>query len=250
MVDWLIIAAAGFVAFLISTVAGGGGSLILVPIVAFYLGAQAAAPVVSLGNMINRPVRLVLFWEHIDWTIAKYYIPGGIVGALVGAYLFATISLEALQIVIGLFLISTVFQYNFGESERSFKMRAVYFLPLGLVVSLFSALIGATGPVLNPFYLNYGLEKERMIATKTVNSFLVGVTKIGSYAFLGALYGRLWLYGILIGVMAGLASYMGKQILGEISSKTFRVLVIALMIISGVAMVYRQVSEFLLVLIG
>jgi uncharacterized membrane protein YfcA len=33
MVDWLVIAAAGFVAFLISTVAGGGGSLILVPIV-------------------------------------------------------------------------------------------------------------------------------------------------------------------------------------------------------------------------
>jgi uncharacterized protein len=243
MIDLFIIAAAGFTAFLISTVAGGGGSLILVPIVAFYLGAQAAAPVVSLGNMINRPVRLILFWKHIDWTIAKYYIPGGIAGALIGAYLFATISLEALQLVIGLFLISTVFQYDFGESKRSFAMKAAYFLPLGLVVSLFSALIGATGPVLNPFYLNYGLDKENMIATKTVNSFLVGVTKIGSYTFLGALHGRLWLYGILIGVMAGIASYVGKQILGEISSRTFRVLVIGLMVVSGAVMVYRQLAE-------
>jgi uncharacterized protein len=243
MIDLFIIAAAGFIALLISTVAGGGGSLILVPIVAFYLGAQAAAPVVSLGNIINRPVRLILFWKHIDWTIAKYYIPEGIAGALIGAYLFATISLEALQLVIGFFLISTVFQYDFGESKRSFAMKAAYFLPLGLVVSLFSALIGATGPVLNPFYLNYGLDKENMIATKTVNSFLVGVTKIGSYTFLGALHGRLWLYGILIGVMAGIASYVGKQILGEISSRTFRVLVIGLMVVSGVVMVYRQLAK-------
>jgi uncharacterized membrane protein YfcA len=245
MIDWLIIAVAGFIAFIISTVAGGGGSLILVPIVGFYLGAQAAAPVISLGNAINRPVRLALFWKNIDWSVAKYYVPGGIVGAVVGAYLFATISLEWLQIVVGLFLISTIFQYNFGESERAFEVRAIYFLPLGLVVSLFSALIGATGPVLNPFYLNYGLEKESMIGTKTVNSFLVGLTKIGSYTFFGALHGELWLYGLLIGVMAGLASYVGKQILGEISSKTFRLLVIGLMVVSGAVMIYRQLSAWL-----
>ena len=242
MLNWLIIAAAGFIAFIISTVAGGGGALILVPIVSFYLGAQAAAPVISLGNTINRPVRLVLFWEYIDWSVAKYYIPGGIAGALLGAYLFATISVESLQIVIGLFLISTVFQYDFGESERSFEVKRVYFLPLGFAVSIFSAIVGATGPVLNPFYLNYGLEKERMVATKTVNSFLVGLAKIGSYTFFGALTGRLWLYGLVIGVAAGLASYVGKQILGQISSKTFRVLVIALMVISGLVMIYRQVS--------
>ncbi len=242
MIDWVVLALAGFVAFLISTVAGGGGSLILVPIVAFYLGAQAAAPVISLGNTINRPVRLALFWKHIDWSVAKYYIPGGIIGALIGSYLFATISIESLQIVVGLFLISTVFQYNFGESERSFEVKAIHFFPLGLAVAIFSALIGATGPVLNPFYLNYGLQKEPMIATKTVNSFLVGLTKIGSYTFFGALHGDLWFYGILIGVAAGVASYVAKRSLGEISSRTFRIMVIGLMVISGVVMIYRQVS--------
>ncbi|HSM54900.1 MAG TPA: sulfite exporter TauE/SafE family protein [Candidatus Sulfomarinibacteraceae bacterium] len=245
MLNWIVLAVAGFIAFIISTVAGGGGSLILVPIVSFYLGAQTAAPVISLANTINRPVRLVLFWKDIDWSVAKYYVPGGIAGALLGSYLFANLTIEYLQIIVGLFLISTVFQYNFGESERAFEVRAVHFLPLGFVVSLFSALIGATGPVLNPFYLNYGLQKEHMIGTKTVNSFLVGLTKIGSYTFFGALYGRLWGYGLLIGVMAGLASYVGKQVLGEISNKTFRILVIALMVISGAVMVYEQVSAWL-----
>lgn len=245
MIEGLVIAVSSFTAFVLSTVAGGGGSLILVPIVAFYLGAQAAAPAISLGNTINRPVRLILFWKHIDWNVTKYYVPGGIVGAVVGAYLFSAFSLEFLQVFIGLFLISTVFQYNFGRSQRAFPMKVAYFLPLGVIVSLFSAIIGATGPVLNPFYLNYGLAKERMIGTKTINSFLVGLTKIGSYTFFGALHGELWLYGLIIGVMAGTASYVGKRILGEITVRTFRVLVIVVMVASGLVLIYGQLRALI-----
>ena len=244
MIEGFVLTVAGFIAFVISTISGGGGSLILVPVVSFYLGAQAAAPVISLANTINRPVRLLIFWNDIDWSVSKYYIPGGILGALIGSYLFATINLAWLQVIIGLFLISTIFQYNFGKSKRSFPIKAFHFFPLGIAVSLFSALIGATGPVLNPFYLNYGLEKENLIGTKTVNSFLVGLTKIGSYTFFGALFGRLWLYGILIGAAAGLASYAGKKILGEISSQSFRYLVISLMVISGIVLVYRQLASW------
>lgn len=245
MIQAGVLAAASFAAFLLSTVAGGGGSLILVPIVSFYLGAQAAAPAISLGNTINRPVRLILFWRHIDWDVTKYYVPGGVVGAVAGAYLFSAFSLEFLQIFIGLFLISTVFQYNFGRSQRAFSVKALHFLPLGVIVALFSAIIGATGPVLNPFYLNYGLEKERMIGTKTINSFLVGLTKIGSYTFFGSLYGDLWWFGLLIGVMAGTASYVGKRVLGEITVRTFRVLAILVMMASGAAIVYGQLSALI-----
>lgn len=243
MVDLIIIAMSGFIAFIMSTVAGGGGALILIPIVSFLLGTQAVAPVVSLGTMISRPVRLAIFWNSIEWDITKYYLPGAVTGAFIGAYLFAQASVEWLQIIIALFLISTVFQYQFGSKERSFQMRPLYFLPLGFVVSLLSGLVGATGPILNPFYLNAGLVKEKMIGTKTANSFFAGLVKIGTYTFFGALHGRLWLYGIVIGIAAGVASYLGKRILGGIEAKTFRALVVAIMVISGLVILYRQLSQ-------
>jgi uncharacterized membrane protein YfcA len=66
------------------------------------------------------------------------------------------------------------------------KMKLAWFIPLGFFVEIFSSLIGATGPVLNPFYLNYGLEKEKMIATKTINSFLIDLVQISSYTILGS----------------------------------------------------------------
>jgi uncharacterized protein len=238
--EYLFVTVGAFIGYVISTIGGGGGSLLLVPIVSFVLGGRAVAPVLSLGEMLSRPVRLVLFWRDIDWSVAKFHIPGSVVGAFLGAYIFAHIELEWLQAVVGLFLISTIFQYRFGEKERSFPMRALFFLPLGFVVSLFSALIGATGPVENPFYLNYGLEKEAMIATKTVNSFVSGLVELGTFSFFGVLPRELWGYGIAIGIAAGIGSFVGKRMLGRMESKMFRRIVIVVMLVSGIALIYRQ----------
>ncbi|MEX1248869.1 MAG: TSUP family transporter [Anaerolineales bacterium] len=121
-------------------------------------------------------------------------------------------------------------------------MKALYFLPLGFVVSLLSAIIGATGPVENSFHLNYGLEKEAMVGIKTINSFMAGLVQLGTYAYFGALPGELWIFGILVGASAAAGSFAGEQMLGKMDSKTFRRIVIAVMVISGVTMIYGQLS--------
>src|SRR5215207_10943697 len=105
MMEYLFVTVGAFIGYVISTIGGGGGSLLLVPIVSFVLGGRAVAPVLSLGEMLSRPVRLVLFWRNIDWSVAKFHIPGSVVGAFLGAYIFAHIELEWLQVVVGLFLI-------------------------------------------------------------------------------------------------------------------------------------------------
>jgi uncharacterized membrane protein YfcA len=235
---------AGLLTYIIATLSGGGGSLLLVPIISFFIGGKAAAPVINLGNLIGEPIRIVLFWKAIQWRIVKYYLPSAIAGTVLGAWIFSNIKLEWLQLVVGLFLISTIFQYRFGKKERSFKMKLAGFIPLGFFVEIFSTLIGATGPVLNPFYLNYGLEKEKMIATKTVNSFLIGLVQISSYTALGSLKGKLWVYGIIIGLGASAGNWLGKKFLEKISSNVFRKLVIAVMVLSGLIMIVRQLIDF------
>jgi uncharacterized protein len=240
--DYAVVVVAAFVGYVISTIGGGGGSLLLVPVISFTLGARTVAPVLSLGEMLSRPVRLAIFWKDIDWRVAKYYMPGAMLGAFLGSYFFANVELAWLQVIVGVFLISTVFQYGFGEKERSFSMRPVYFLPLGLVVMSISAFVGATGPVENPFYLNYGLDKEAMIATKTANSFVAGLVQVGTYSFFGVLPRELWEYGIAIGIAAGVGSYLGKRLLVRMDSKTFRRIVVSVMVVSGIVLIYRQVS--------
>ena len=119
-------------------------------------------------------------------------------------------------------------------------MKLTWFIPIGFLVAFFSTIVGAVGPILNPFYLNYGLEKEKMIATKTFNSFLVGFVQISSYTALGSLQNNLWMYGIVLGIGASVGNWIGKSFLAKVSNTLFRKLVLVVMVISGVIMIIKQ----------
>lgn len=243
--DWALaglLVGLGVAAFILSTVSGGGGSLVLVPVLNWLLGVSATAPVLNLGTFLGRPARLIIFWGHIQWRVCGYYAPAAIVGAWLGAWLFSNFRVEWLQLVVGVFLVSTAFQYRFGKKAKSFHVELWYFIPIGLVVSVLGTVIGALGPVLNPFYLNLGLDKEDLIATKTANSFLMGLAQIGSYTFFGLLTGELWTYGIALGVGATAGNLIGKRFLAGMKSTTFRQLVITLMVVSGLLLIYGQLS--------
>ena len=82
------------------------------------------------------------------------------------------------------------------------------FVPLGFITAFISTLVGGLGPVLNPFYMNTGLQKEDLIATKTANSFFVGLAQIGSYTFFGVLTANLWIYGFALGLGAVVGNIM------------------------------------------
>mgnify|MGYP002633012853 CR=1 FL=1 len=241
--DWgiyILLFLMGFGAFIVSTLTGGGGAMLMVPLVNFFVSKEAVAPLVHLGNFIGRPSRIIIFWKHIRKDIVKAYTPMAIVGAFLGAWLFSSMRLEWLQIFLGIFLVSTLWQYRWGKRESSFPMKLSYFGPLGFGVSFLSSLIGATGAVLNPFYLNFGVTKEQLVATKAANSFLVAIVQIATYSKFGMLDGELWIYGLAIGLGATAGNFVGKRWLSRMPNQVFRFLVIGMMVISGVVILIQQ----------
>lgn len=234
----------GIAAFTLSTISGGGGSLVLVPVLNWFIGVNNTAPVLNLGAFLGRPTRLIIFWKHIQWRICFYYAPAAFIGAALGSWLFSNFRIEWLQIVVGLFLISTVWQFSFGKKEKSFEVKRWHFAPIGFIVSILGTIIGALGPVLNPFYLNYGLDKEKLIATKTANSFIMGISQISSYVFFGLLHNQFWIYGISLGLGATVGNILGKKFLANMQSSTFRKLLITVMVISGLLLIYGQVKNW------
>jgi uncharacterized membrane protein YfcA len=98
MFEVLLIAGSGFAAWIVSTIGGGGGAMLLVPLVGFILGAQAVAPVTTVATLVAGGGRAVVFWQDIDWSVVAWGLPGAAIGALVGAALFSTAPAEWLQI--------------------------------------------------------------------------------------------------------------------------------------------------------
>lgn len=243
MDTYLYLGLAGCLAFAFSTLAGGGGALLLVPVTEYFIGVKAVSPVVHLGNFLGRPTRIFLFRKNICWQVVKWYLPLAMLGAWFGAWLFSSVSADILRLVVAIFLISVLWQFKLGKKKTSFEMKAWYFAPVGLVVAFLSTLIGATGPVLNPFYLNYGISKEELIATKAVNSFLLAIVQLSSFSFFGALYGKLWGYGLAIGVGAAIGNIIGKKLLARISDNFFRKLLLGFTAFSGILILFKWVME-------
>ena len=85
----LALFAAGFVSWAISTLAAGGGSVLIVAAVAVILRGQAIAPVVTMTSVLASPARMILLWRWIDWRVVRWYLPGAIAGAVLGGWMFA-----------------------------------------------------------------------------------------------------------------------------------------------------------------
>lgn len=232
---------AGMIAFIISTISGGGGAVLLVPVTSSMIGVAIVPPVINVASFMSNASRLYLFWNDIDWSLTKYYVPSAILGAWLAALVFSRLDANWIQLLVGAFLVSTIFQYKFGKVSKTFNMPKVGFMPVGFAIAFTSTLVGGLGPILNPFYMNAGLEKENLIATKTANSFFVGIVQIASYTFFGILTLKIWVYGFILGLGAVIGNIIGKRFLAGISISQFRIMLLILMVISGLIMIIRNV---------
>lgn len=245
------LASVSFLAWFISMLVGGGSPLILIPLVTLLLGAQSVAPVLTVGSVLGNVQRSALLWPHIDWTLTLWQVPGVIAGSVLGAYAFTQVEAEGLQIFVAIALLYMVIHTGLSRlvSERltlpSFSFKAWYFLPLGFCNAVASGLVGSTGPILNPAYLNYGLEKERMVATRAASLTLTHIVKIATYTALGVLSPTLVGYGLIIGCAALPANWLGRIVLEKMSAAQFQVAVLSFVGFSGVWMLWQQRALFI-----
>lgn len=239
----LVLGIASFVAWFLSMLAGGGSPFILIPLITLFLGAQAIAPVLTTGLLVGNAQRAIFFWPSVDWLVTWWYLPGAIAGAMLGAYAFTQVQAEWLQLVVAIALLWMVLDLWFSRKSPDLSSSTIqpwHFGVYGFFYAFGSGLIGSMGPVMNPLYLNYGLEKERMIATKAANVLVVHIVKMIAYAALGVFTPTYLAYGILIGVAAIPANWLGRHVLAQISSAQFRQLVLTFVAMSGAFMLWEQ----------
>lgn len=199
------------------------------------------APIISIAALIANPSRAVIFRKHIDWQVMRFLLPGSIIGAVMGSWSLSQSNTQLIQVLLGLFLVTYVLQDKFSKAKLNIKMKLFWFFPLGVTVSFLSGLIGATGPVHNPFMLSYGLEKEYLVGTKAVNSLVMQLTKVISYGTFGALSVQVAGFGVALGLGGVAGVFLARKHLDSIETHRFRKYTLILMLISGIAMLYRSI---------
>ncbi len=231
---------AGCASWVIGIFSGGAGSIVLLAVLTHLVRVKTIAPVITIASLMAGPTRILVSWRLIEWPVVRWYLPGAISGAIIGSWFFTWANASWLRVIVGLFLVSMPIQYRLGAKARSFPMRLPWFIPVSVAVGTISGVIGASSLISAPFYLNYGLTKERMIATGAVHSIFIQVTKIATYGSLGVLTSASILEGAAAGLGAMVAIWLTRRWLDSFRELWFRRLAILLMLISGLSILWRS----------
>ena len=227
----LIIAA--FITSSISAVLGMGGGIILLGIMAIIIpDGYVVVALHGIVQLISNLTRSYVFRHHIQNTIIRQYIPGAILGLSLASFIILIlihffqvesakgIKIDFLKPLIGIFIL----WFLFGQRPQAKDDKSNFFIA-GMVSGLTTAFIGATGPLIAPFFLKGKLSKENIIANKAVCQTISHLGKIPLFVFFFQFnyFAEIEvLFPLVIAVFIG--TNFGKQILGFISEKVFRLL--------------------------
>ena len=225
---YLYVFLTGIGAWMLSTLAGGGGGTVFIPVSGLFLRITSLAPVVSISGSLSSVQRFFLYRKSINWELARLTIPTMLVGSFTGAYMFTKLDHKALSLLLaGFYLVNGVWSL---AKKKTFTAKKWHFPMAGFISAYLSGQIGVGGPFMNPFYINYGVEKEEMLGTKAVCLFTIQTTKLITYACFGIFTKEIVFLGLTAGCGALAGNYIGKLTLKKVPDSLFRKLVNLLLI--------------------
>jgi uncharacterized membrane protein YfcA len=188
MRSFVILALLGFVAQLID---GALGMAYGVTSSTLLVGVAGLTPVIAstavhLGEVGTTAASGLSHWRfgNVDWSkILWLAIPGGI-GAFLGAVALVSISAEAAEPLVAVFLFSlgvyVLARFSFRRNERPVVVRPIgknFLGPLGMVAGFLDAAGGGGwGPIATPTLLSSGrMEPRKVIGTVDTSEFIVAV---------------------------------------------------------------------------
>ena len=228
----LLIAVAAFMASTVASVAGFGGSAILLPVLVPAFGPRDAVLILTIVQLGGNLSRVAANGSEVALPVVGWFALGAVPFAVLGGAAFASAPLGVLTRLLGVFLIAMVVWRHTGRPVRG-EMPLRAFAVLGAVSSFVSALIGTTGPLLVPFFLAHGLLKGAFIGTEALATVVIQVGKVATYAAAGVFTVTAVTAGVAIIPVVVLGSFVGKRVLRGLSDETFVRIVEGTMIVAG-----------------
>ena len=241
MAFWLsLLFVSSVVAFTLSAISGGGAGLMLLPILRIALPAAQVPAALSIGSTVSSTSRIALFFRDIHWPVVRWFVPAAIPCVWLGAWLLTYVEPAYLEAVLGLFLLANLPMLLRPKAALSAatasKLPPWSLALIGGAAGFVSGLTGAVGLIFNRFYLQYGLSKDQVIATRAANEIILHLIKLVLYGLFGLLTPEVWAIGGCIGAAALLATWLARKVLPYLSESLFRRTGYAAMVLSGVLM--------------
>jgi uncharacterized membrane protein YfcA len=228
--ELVFLPAAGLVSSTLTAAIGFGGGPIIIAVLLIFVAPAEAIPLHGMVQLTANLTRFFLIWRHVAWPLvfrfALLLVPGG----MLGMWVFQGLSERAIQMLIGVFILSTlaVREVRFVR-EREFPRWV--FIPLGFVVGALAVTTGVVALFTGAFMLRKELSKEAINGTMAVFGALGHILKIAAFGWAGFDFvAALPLYFVMVpAVLLGVV--LGRTLLMYFTESLFLTLFKVLMLV-------------------
>jgi uncharacterized membrane protein YfcA len=229
--EWAILAVTSLATSALSAVLGMAGGIVLLSVMLLFLDPLVAIPLHGVIQLVANGSRTVAQRRDVDWRIAGRYalllFPAGLIGVRVALGLPP----EAIKASIGAFaLVATWRPQWLSLDARSASRKGLgRFVWLGGAVGFLNSVLGATGPLIAPFFLNLGLTRQALIGTKAACQALGHVSKTLVFGSIGFAFLE---HAPLLGALSLLAiagTWLGTRLLDRVDEERFQKLYVTVL---------------------
>ena len=174
-------------------------------------------------QLVSNSSRALIQRAHIQWNLISRYALLLLPTAVLGLFVAQRLSPEFVRAMIGAFVLLATWHPNWlllgAHPEQTRPERR--FLFLGGAVGFLQMNIGATGPLIAPFFLNLGLSRQALVGSKAAVQTFGHVTKVIVFGVAGFAYAT---YLVPLALMCGsviAGTWLGSQFLDRVNERAF-----------------------------
>jgi uncharacterized membrane protein YfcA len=225
-------------------VAGFGGPLLAVPIIAPTLGVEHAVVAISLANVVSN---LLMMWEHRTGfrdtrSILSRVLPAGVAGTVLGTWLLTRLDNRPLALAVAIMvLIYIVVASRRPEMRIDPEAGLRLAWPVGALGGFMHGATANSGPVFGTFMHSLGLARSSFVFAVTVPFLVFGTIQVITLVGLGAFSSDRLMQALWAIIPVVIVIPIGARIARKLDQRTFGRIVLGLL---GVAAIRLALSAF------
>ena len=202
------------------------GGIILLSMMVLFFEPITAIALHGLIQLVSNASRATIQRHHVEWrftgSFALLLLPMG----LLGVQLAYALPPNASRVLMGLFILAATWRPGWlmlGTHPADIRPER-RFLLLGGVVGFLGVLVGATGPLAAPFFLNLGLSRQGIVGTKAATQTIGHISKTLIFGISGFAFAEYVpvLVSMWLAVIAG--TWVGSRLLERVEEHSFDLL--------------------------
>ena len=243
--ELVVVLAAVSVAYLVKSIAGMGGPLLAIPIIAASTSVEHAVVVVSFANLVTN---FYLVWEHrAAWSESRWLliplIVSGTVGTIVGSWLLTELDDRILSLVLALLVVAYIIRYlTAPDFELPRKLGRRLAAPVGLAGGLMTGGTGSGGPLYATFLHALRLDRAGFVFTISLLFAIFGPIQMVVLASLGSFTDTRVTQGLLALIPLAVVIPLGVVFSRRLRQRLFEWVVLSLLGFSAIRLLLNALS--------